>query len=445
MMNLATRSGHRPVNQGILASVILLAMLALLTFFLISSESSEFQSRSKYETSIYGTVVKNIYPEISESIEFDLELRRGVEGLYQSEDDDDDATSGYGSIDDFEAAFEEAFKVSDMEQRAVEDPWHPRKISPEHIKQILSSETSRNAELLTSPACKPHFQLALPSGQFSNVTKFKRIYLYHARKAGGSSMSLYFSTVAKKYGLDYKAREWGAMEEPGFGDSDTFYVAHVREPVDRAISHFKYQGRWHCKNLTGNKAFIATEENANKLETWAETGGHVPFECKTRNEEERFWLGNCAVNCYTQWFSGLSCPKWNISQNEQYAVAKRRVLRYNLIVVVERLRDPLYVEAIEQMFGVPGITIKGVPYCERQSHKANTNNPLVIRNETRERLKKLNALDIRFYDELSSCLRNVSTYNFPKWDPGRFETNSYNWTEASILAKAAKERKKASQ
>jgi hypothetical protein len=37
--------------------------------------------------------------------------------------------------------------------------------------------------------------------------------------------------VAKKYGLEYQAREWGAMEEPGFGESDTFYVAHVREPV----------------------------------------------------------------------------------------------------------------------------------------------------------------------------------------------------------------------
>ena len=205
------------------------------------------------------------------------------------------------------------------------------------------------------------------------------------------------------------------------------------------------QGRWNCKNLTGHKAFIATEENANKLETWTETGGHVPFECQTRNGEERFWLGNCAVNCYTQWFSGLSCPKWNISQNEQYTVAKRRVLRYNLIVVVEKLRDPLYVEAIEEMFGVPGITKKGVPYCERQSHKANTNNPLLIQNKTRDRLTKLNALDIRFYVELSDCLRDLSTFDFPRWDPGRFEINSYNWTEATILAKAAKERRKADQ
>lgn len=232
-MNSATTARNRPTNQGILASIILLGILALLKFFLISSESIEFRSTSNYfrETSIYGRVVKNVYPEISGSMKTDLELRRAVEGLYDFEDDDGDSTAGYDSVDDFEAAFEDAFKGSGTELNAMEGPWGSRNFSLVHIKQILSSETSRDAEFLTSPACKPHFQLALPNGQFSNVTKFRRIYLYHARKAGGSSMSLYFSTVAKKYGLEYKAREWGAMEEPGFGESDTFYVAHIREPV----------------------------------------------------------------------------------------------------------------------------------------------------------------------------------------------------------------------
>lgn len=186
--------------------------------------------------------------------------------------------------------------------------------------------------------------------------------------------------------------------------------------------------------------FIPTEENANKLETWAETGGHQPYECSARQGVQRFWLGNCAVNCYTQWFSGLSCPKWNITIDQQYAVAKRRVLRYNLIVVVEKLRDPAYVQAIEQMFGVAGITARSVPYCERPSHKANSNNPLVIQNSTLQRLAKLNSLDIGFYNELGSCLDD-STYNFPKWNPDRFEIDSFNWTEAKLLSKAAKENK----
>ena len=210
------------------------------------------------------------------------------------------------------------------------------------------------------------------------------------------------------------------------------------------LHHFVDQGRWHCKNLTGRikSGFEPTEENANKLETWAETGGHQQYQCKTRQGEQRFWLGNCAVNCYVQWFSGLSCPEWNINLDEQYKVAKRRVLRYNLIVVVEKLRDPAYVKAIEQMFGVQGITKRSVPYCERQSHKANTDNPLQVQNNTLERLKERNSLDIGFYNELGGCLNNGTSYNFPKWTPSRFDIGSWNWTEAKMLAKAAKESKK---
>ena len=35
----------------------------------------------------------------------------------------------------------------------------------------------------SSPACKPHFQLASSNGYWTN-RKFKRLYFYHARKAG---------------------------------------------------------------------------------------------------------------------------------------------------------------------------------------------------------------------------------------------------------------------
>ena len=38
----------------------------------------------------------------------------------------------------------------------------------------------------SSPACKPHFQLASSNGYWTNRTtkKFKRLYFYHSRKAG---------------------------------------------------------------------------------------------------------------------------------------------------------------------------------------------------------------------------------------------------------------------
>ena len=248
-MSDASAAQKRPKYQGVIASIVLIATLALLTFLLLFSEANQFQLRSKYytDTSIYEHAGISALPDASKDAS--LELRRGVEGLYYLRDDDDATVQDdMISADDFEVAFEEAFRASetesDDENSTPDDIWSPKLVSPEHIRQILSTEISQSAELLPSPACHPHFNLALPNGQFDNTTKFKRIYLYHARKAGGSSMSQYFSTVAKTYGLDYKAREWGSMEEPGFGDKETFYVAHMREPVS-IICQEMYISIWH--------------------------------------------------------------------------------------------------------------------------------------------------------------------------------------------------------
>lgn len=157
------------------------------------------------------------------------------------------------------------------------------------------------------------------------------------------------------------------------------------------------------------------------------TGGRHPF----------FFMGKCAVNCYVQWFSGLSCEQWDVSLEQQYQVAKARVLRYNFVAIIEKLTDPAYVQAVENFFGVPGLTERGSPFCERQSHAANANLPLVVHNDTRERLKTLNAVDRKLYHELSGCLAN-SPLNFPKWDGNRFELHSYDLTEAKAAMKKAK-------
>ena len=34
-----------------------------------------------------------------------------------------------------------------------------------------------------SPVCRPNLNVALPDWRWDNITKFKRIYFYHARKA----------------------------------------------------------------------------------------------------------------------------------------------------------------------------------------------------------------------------------------------------------------------
>ena len=199
MCDFLAPASNQPKNQGVLASIILIATLAIVSFFYVAFEANQFKlvSKNNVDTSMYEHVATST-PDVS--IDVTLEMRRGIEGLYYLRDDDAPATSVINddatrNLDDFEAAFEEAFRESELdndESRDVVhhvnstddiDIWSPSLVSPEYIQQILSTDISKSAESLPSPACQPHFNVALQNGQFNNITKFKRIYLYHGKRA----------------------------------------------------------------------------------------------------------------------------------------------------------------------------------------------------------------------------------------------------------------------
>jgi hypothetical protein len=173
-----------------------------------------------------------------------------------------------------------------------------------------------------------------------------------------------------------------------------------------------------------NFSFVPTEDNANKIGSWRYTGGHDPMKCKFKHRDKPllFFLGRCAFNCFIQWFAG-KCPEDNIPWQQQYEIAKEKLLRYNIIIALEKMKDPNYVAALEKYFGVPGITQKKSSLCEPEADSANRDNPLTIPNETLKTLKDLNALDIKLYNSLTDCLEN-GEYNFPRWNGGRFHTNT---------------------
>ena len=52
-----------------------------------------------------------------------------------------------------------------------------------HAETKLPSSSSSSSSS-SSPACRPHYRLALPGGGWTDKTKFKRLYFYHVRKAG---------------------------------------------------------------------------------------------------------------------------------------------------------------------------------------------------------------------------------------------------------------------
>ena len=164
------------------------------------------------------------------------------------------------------------------------------------------------------------------------------------------------------------------------------------------------QGRWSCKDLaswlhTNNTDWKPTHSNARKIESWNKTEGHTHKKCNGIH----FFLGECAVNCYMQWFSGLSCPEYNISTDTQHSVALARLLRYNFIVILEELENKQYADSIEDFFGVKGVRKKRGAFCEGSSRKANALNPINITHETLTKLHDLNEYDLRLYNHLKNC------------------------------------------
>ena len=133
-------------------------------------------------------------------------------------------------------------------------------------KLSKTTDSSSSSPMSSSPVCNP------------KVPKhpIKRIYFAHMRKAGGTTISGFLrDTVQASFpSIEYSSSEGGKFEHPGTRN-DTLYVTHIRHPVDRAISNFKYSGRWSCEKMVYKRnieypGWQPNASNANLLEHWME-------------------------------------------------------------------------------------------------------------------------------------------------------------------------------
>ncbi len=281
-----------------------------------------------------------------------------------------------------------------------------------------SSKQMRNRPetLLFSPACIPHHKVATAirnsTGEitWSKSLPFTRIYFYHVRKAGGTMLRKYLKKVAQTHNIHLQIQENKYAREVVGSHPGTMYVTNMRDPVSRSISHFKYEGRWDCRQMIKNAThYIPTLENAQQFEKWVHTGGFTPSPC-----DESFSFHFCAVNCYIQSYSGQGCT--NDDWHTQYISAQERLFRYNLVFVYERFKDPQYARAIEQFFGVEGFNQESNYWCGPEAKQANEKMPLEVKFASVMRLTKLNAMDNKFFKEATSCWdeEDVPDYSFPR-------------------------------
>lgn len=268
---------------------------------------------------------------------------------------------------------------------------------------------------VSSPVCHPTW------GPNRSEHPITRIYLLHMRKAGGSTMRVFFRALAKRFNLTVDTCEGcGHVEDPS-QRNDTLYVTHLRDPVARALSHYRYEGRWNCKdgiNHIGN--FTPSAENAASLDNflqnetsgWKKQKPKVNQPCLPEDTKRRLWV--CAKNCYIRWAS----QEFNCLRNltVSYESALDRLRRYHLIVNIDRFQESeTYVDGLASMFGNYNKDIlekgKGM-YCQSNSRAWNKQFPPEISPNSMERLRKANTEDSRLYSQLTTCPDRIEFPSF---------------------------------
>ena len=159
---------------------------------------------------------------------------------------------------------------------------------------VLDEYTSVEEKQILSPACRPFRYNQTKNGEISHsdyfdefwkdksVPKPTKIKFLHMRKAGGTTIHKYLKDVVeskKTSFLEYdvcegakKCLELNFMDDgyhryyndernstlygesiPWDSSGKTFYVTHIREPVARALSHYKYEKRFKCQTSLSHR------------------------------------------------------------------------------------------------------------------------------------------------------------------------------------------------
>jgi len=253
------------------------------------------------------------------------------------------------------------------------------------------------------------------------------------RKAGGTTIVNYLRKVEKAYNLTLVSFEGGDIERPGTRN-DTLYVSHIRDPVERAITNFKYSGRWSCqwlvyKHRRNPKTWTPTLENAKHINDWinqAKLCNRNQF-----NAKKRLW--NCASNCFVRWLNHpighCDNPFSQYANSTQYQSALEKARGFHLIIQTVKLQDKEYIKSLERYFGVgssdasaSAFAVKTPMFCDRESKVANAANPLNVSEADRNVLSAINVADDRLFAALTSC---PNGFQFPKGSLGNLQNQQY--------------------
>ena len=279
-----------------------------------------------------------------------------------------------------------------------------------------SMSTGRNQNEMTPPTPSRMCQPFLPTSSPHDFTiPITRLYLSHMRKAGGTTLRTYFERVATELNLTLVVAE-GTVLEPAGERTDTIYVTHVRDPVQRWISQYEYEGRWSCTTTQlRNPHFRPTRRNSRALQDYLLQDKVVSTPATTTSCLNKTRLWTCSENCFVRW---LAMPMdlcgdmtYPILENRAWEVANR----YHAIIHVEWLKDPWYVKRMEHFFGVRGlVNRRSEMFCWNETKAANQAVPMKYSSSTIDYLKHRNHYDYSLLTKLKKTCPGPKHVVFPQ-------------------------------
>ena len=163
--------------------------------------------------------------------------------------------------------------------------------------------------------------------------------------------------------------------------------------------------------------FIPTANNSRTLEDYIEKESDKPEQQQClKIPERRKKLWGCGKNCYLRWYGKPFNCLADIEKS--YRTAREKLLGNNLIVILERMSDPMYVKGLLRMFGnmeTDTLSTTQKIHCANESRYWNDKYPAIIKNSTLSNLTKLNKWDVRLYNELNDCPDGIV---FPTFERG---------------------------
>lgn len=226
------------------------------------------------------------------------------------------------------------------------------------------------------------------------------IFLYHMRKAGGTSLRRYCEKLSSAKSLDYRAVEGRSLDYKKFfqPDQKTVHITSLREPLARLKSMYRFEGRW----PRGEKGRSAA--NAKLFATWINE--------ILRYHAEPKLLNICLINYYVKALIGY--PRHSTIGQAEFDLAKRRLESFEIVLITEWFNTPATTRYLQRELkwttGLPHLNLTPPVGLSPEESETGLFDPATL-----QALEAANAWDSKLYDFAQQLVRD--RLGIPQQDP----------------------------